>query len=308
MSRQENRGALGAEPAELVPDQVANLGIQAGSRLVEDQQPRVVQQRPGDDQAPLHAARQLADSRPGLLGQLQEFEQPLDPLARRRAGQAVELRVDHQVLEDVEFIVQVVLLGHHAGQVLDRQFVPSRIETEDADHAAVSEVSAAAAVEHLHHRGLAGPVGAQQAETDALLDLEAQVTDGLDPAECLVDVLNAYDLHDRITSLPFSGRHGLDYWRYSTHPLRKRHRVLPNEPRRWWGRPSGGLPPKKEQDTASRVPKSGVSCRLPASYRSRCPGLTLPFSASGGRGLSPPAPPGQLVGNYCCTGATYGVP
>jgi hypothetical protein len=60
-------------------------------------------------------------------------------------------------------------------------------------------VPAAAAVDHLHHRGLAGPIGAQQTETRALLDLEAQIADGVHPAESLVDIPNAYDLHDPIT-------------------------------------------------------------------------------------------------------------
>ena len=50
-------------------------------------------------------------------------------------------------------------------------------------------VPAAPAVEHLHHRGLAGPVGPQQAEARTLLDLEADVADRGQLAEVLADVL-----------------------------------------------------------------------------------------------------------------------
>ena len=75
--------ALLLEPVEAVPEQVAGLGVEPGRGLVE-QQVRVVDQRSGDGEPPLHAARQRLDLVVGPLGQLGEVKQPRRPLARPR--------------------------------------------------------------------------------------------------------------------------------------------------------------------------------------------------------------------------------
>ena len=64
-------------------------------------------------------------------------------------------------------------------------------------------IPAAPAVDHLHHRRLAGPVGPEQAEARTLLDLEAQVMHGTEPAERLADVMHTNYFHAAsITDLP----------------------------------------------------------------------------------------------------------
>ena len=81
VGRQDERHAALLEPVEAVPEQVAGLRVEAGRRLVEQQQVRLVDQRPGDRQAPLHAARQRLDlrrSRARSAGRTRA--------ARRRAG------------------------------------------------------------------------------------------------------------------------------------------------------------------------------------------------------------------------------
>jgi hypothetical protein len=63
---------------------VAGLRVEAGRRLVEQQQLGLVDERAGDHEAPLHPARQRLDLVAGPLGQLDELEQ-LDRPAPRLA-------------------------------------------------------------------------------------------------------------------------------------------------------------------------------------------------------------------------------
>ena len=51
---------FGHAPDE-IPDAPPHLRIQRDRRLIEEQNARPVQQGPGNEQAPLHAARELAD-------------------------------------------------------------------------------------------------------------------------------------------------------------------------------------------------------------------------------------------------------
>ena len=61
---EHERHALLLEPVQAVPEQVARLRVEAGRRLVEQQQVGLVDQRAGDRQPPLHAARQRVDDGP----------------------------------------------------------------------------------------------------------------------------------------------------------------------------------------------------------------------------------------------------
>ena len=159
---QQDGRALLFELAELVPDQVADLGIQARGRLVEDQEARLVEQGAGDDQAAFHPAGQFSDIGVRLFRQLHEVQQFGDALAGRGRRQAIKLRVDPQVLGDIEFVVEVVLLRYDAGEKFDCQLVATWIEAEDVHRAGT--LGAAATVEHLHHGRLAGAIGTQESE------------------------------------------------------------------------------------------------------------------------------------------------
>ena len=74
------------EPVEAVPQEVAGLGVEAGGRLVEDQQLRLGDEGPGDGEPALHPPRQRLDLVVGPVGQLGELEQPLGPFADDLAG------------------------------------------------------------------------------------------------------------------------------------------------------------------------------------------------------------------------------
>ena len=75
VGRQDERHATLLQAVEAVPEQVAGLRIEAGRRLVEEEQVRLVDQRPGDRQAPLHPAGQRLDLVARALGQLGELEE-----------------------------------------------------------------------------------------------------------------------------------------------------------------------------------------------------------------------------------------
>ena len=61
VGRQDERHAALLEPVEPVPDQVARLRVEPGRGLVEQQQLGLVDERAGDREAPLHAARERLD-------------------------------------------------------------------------------------------------------------------------------------------------------------------------------------------------------------------------------------------------------
>ena len=57
MGREAERHAALLEPVKPIPEQVPGLRIEAGRRFVEQQERRLVDKRPGDDEPALHAAR-----------------------------------------------------------------------------------------------------------------------------------------------------------------------------------------------------------------------------------------------------------
>jgi hypothetical protein len=75
MRREQHRLALLQQLLQALPDQVARLRVEAGGRLVEEQQVGVVHQRARQRQAPLHAAGERVDLGVGAAGQPGELEQ-----------------------------------------------------------------------------------------------------------------------------------------------------------------------------------------------------------------------------------------
>ena len=118
------RHALLLEPEQPVPQQVPGLRVEAGGRLVEQQQVGVVDQRPGDRQPALHAAGEVVDLGLRLLGRAARTR-----AARRRGSRASALAdaevaaVDVEVVADVQLGVEGVLLRADAEPGAD---LPSR--------------------------------------------------------------------------------------------------------------------------------------------------------------------------------------
>ena len=55
--------AIRRQAAHALPDQVPRLRVETGGGLVEEQKLRVIDQRAGEREAPLHAARERVDLR-----------------------------------------------------------------------------------------------------------------------------------------------------------------------------------------------------------------------------------------------------
>ena len=110
VGRQQDRRPLLVDPLDVVPELEPQLDVDAGGRLVEDQQPRPVHHRPRQDQPPLHPAGERPRPFVALLGQregLEQFLGPLAPLALRHpevAGVVVERLLDGQEPVDVRLL------------------------------------------------------------------------------------------------------------------------------------------------------------------------------------------------------------
>ena len=172
---QQDRLAAAAELDDEVLDLAAADGVQAGGRLVEDEQVGVVDEGLGQADAAGHALGILADGAARARGQADHLQEHLDALAALAAGDLEEPAVVVERLVGVQEAVEVGLLGQEADAVLDLDVAGRLAEDPDAALAGVEQ-----AEHHLDGRGLARAVGAQQAEDLALLDGQAQVADGGD--------------------------------------------------------------------------------------------------------------------------------
>ena len=71
---EERRAQLGVDPQQLLPHLVADVAVERGHRLVEEQHPRAADQRPGDGDALLLPAGQLAGLALLEAGEADELE------------------------------------------------------------------------------------------------------------------------------------------------------------------------------------------------------------------------------------------
>ena len=110
------RFALALDLREHLPDRDARHRIEAGGRLVEEEDARLVHQAARDLDAPPHAARQVLHLRLAPLRQLDRLEQLGDQPLALRARHAVQLREDDQVLLDA----QLEVAGHRLRNDADR--------------------------------------------------------------------------------------------------------------------------------------------------------------------------------------------
>ena len=182
VGRQDERRASLLEPVEAVPDEVACLWVEASRRLVEEHEARLIDQRAGDRQAPLHAAGQRLDLGIGAIGQLDELEQVGGPPARLAPGQVEVAAIDDEVVAGGHLLVEPIFLGDDADPRPDRRTAGVRIHPEDPELATRPRRDAA---DHAHRRRLPRPVRAEEAECLATRDVEVDRVDGRERAEAL---------------------------------------------------------------------------------------------------------------------------
>src|ERR1035441_4253147 len=161
--RGEEQGCaiVGPQIDQMFPNSVARNRIQADRRLIEEQHARPVQRGLGDFQAADHAARVVAYQAAAVGGQTHELQCLGDPRLLLATRQVVELGEDQQVLIPGERTVHRDRLRHIADSAANVHRLGVYGETR---HARFARGGWQQRGEHLDRGGLAGPVGAEQAE------------------------------------------------------------------------------------------------------------------------------------------------
>src|SRR4030095_3903901 len=190
MRREQDRLPLREKLSQAVPDQVPRLRIEAGRRLIENEELGIVDERPRERETPLHASRERPDAVAALVRKSRELEQLRDSRAQRRAIDAEITAVDLQVLGDGEVGIEIVALRDDADPDAGR---PCGLRYRLADHldrAAVRIDKPKAAAER---RRLAGAGGGEKAEALAAANLEIESADDLVVAVALAQPGDAQD-------------------------------------------------------------------------------------------------------------------
>ena len=168
------------ETVQLVPELAPRLRIDAGGRLVEEQQLRLVEQTRGEREPLLPAARQ----RTGELSRARGEAEPLEPFADPRL--AVAHRVDPgdelEVLGDREVLVQAELLRHVPDAPLDLGRGGADVE---AERRAGALVGCQQPAQHPDRGRLAAAVRAEKAHDPAPGHREIDVVHDCTPAIAL---------------------------------------------------------------------------------------------------------------------------
>ena len=143
-----------------------DCGIDADRRLVEQHEIGIVQDRGGQVQPPLHAARIGVDQIAPAVGEADELERPGDALGEARRRHPVDPAEERQVLLGRQELVERQRLRRHADAGANVR-LPRRAEAADVDLAGgrLDDTD-----RHVDGRALAGAVRPQQAENLALAD------------------------------------------------------------------------------------------------------------------------------------------
>ena len=162
-----------AQPPDQRPHVAPQVDVDAGGRLVEEQDVRLVGERLGDHRPPLHAARQFDDSRLALLPQREIAQQPLDEGGI--GGAAEQPAAERHRRCDGGENVERDLLRHEA----DRSRGPR--DSRGPRHGRRQDPARRhrnRAADDADQRRLAGAVRAEEGEDLALLDGEVDRVEG----------------------------------------------------------------------------------------------------------------------------------
>ena len=153
-------GAAGADARlEHVLDLPRGAGVEAGQRLVEDDQARVVDQRAGQRHLLAHAAREALAALVGVRSEAQ----PVDQLGGGRGGlgpiDAPQAGDEFEILERRQLVVDHRLVGEPRHQPLGGDRIGQRVDAVDRDRAGVRLQQPD---HHAERGGLAGAVGPEE--------------------------------------------------------------------------------------------------------------------------------------------------
>ena len=159
-----SRARSSARPAQRLdrlPNDERGLGIEGGGRLVEEDDRRLVEQRPGDGQLLLHALAEGAGHVVAPIPQLEEAQVALDPLGSDVCVEAVQPAEEVEVRARRQFVVQPGRLGQDADPRPDGIGSLADVEAVDRRRALGRRDERG---QQPDGRGLAGTVGPEQPE------------------------------------------------------------------------------------------------------------------------------------------------
>ena len=174
MRGQDDRFALGLDRPHQLPEVAAGLGIEAGGRLVEEEDLRVVDQRDGDGKPLLLPAGEFPGLAAGLFRQL-DFRQLLPGIdfAVIAGGKDVDQFGKRQVLEERR------TLKLDADDRFDGVRLLANVAAFNMNVAGGRPFQP---FDHFQRGGFAGAVGADDAEGLAAVDRKGDVVDGREAA------------------------------------------------------------------------------------------------------------------------------
>src|SRR6266498_753068 len=148
------------EPPDQRPEVAARDRVHARGRLVEEDEPGRVDERAGQREALAVAAGELARELPFAAGEVGELSHLRDARGAQGARHHVRARVEHEVLDHGEVVVEGKLLRHVPDHRLDALGLAREV---DVEHGAGALGRRQEPAEHAQRRGLPGAVGAEEA-------------------------------------------------------------------------------------------------------------------------------------------------
>jgi hypothetical protein len=162
---EQDRGSAGHQVADDLPHGAAAARVQAGGRLVQEEDARVADQAHRQVEPAPHAAGVGGGRLPGRLGQVEPVQQLGGAPPAFAPAQVAEVGHQGEVLLAGEQVVHRGELAGDADHLADRVGVPGHVVARDAH---LATVGADQGGQDVHGGGLAGAVGAQQRKDRSL--------------------------------------------------------------------------------------------------------------------------------------------
>ena len=165
---------LGGEPLDLLPERAAALRIEAGRRLVEEEDLRPVDERQREVEAALHAARVPADLAIGGIGQPDALDQLVAALPALILRDALERRLQPHVLAGGQMDVERRFLERRPDHAANPSAFGCDVVAADRGPAAGRRQQRR---QHQYGRRLPGAVRPEEAVDLAGIDVEIDAVD-----------------------------------------------------------------------------------------------------------------------------------
>ena len=172
------------QPLEEAPDAAAVDRVEAERRLVEEEDRGAVEDAAGEVDLAAHPAGEGADRVMAAVLQFEQGQHLLDPVPQLGPPEPVEPARQLQVLLGRELAVERRLLEDEADVLAHRQRFGDDVVAVDLGAAAGR---ADQRRQHVDHRRLARPVGAEEAEELAAADVDVDRLDGAQLAVVLAE-------------------------------------------------------------------------------------------------------------------------